>query len=160
MKEKSDNQQIATAIRVALAEKNVKREVLASMTGYPIQRINTMCAGRHDFNIEEIAKLESVLGIKLLLIPSVQRVITITMDIDKDARLAKIRMKTTENGLPKEKWTANELLSTANALILKAQAILESGFPYPEDDVEEGKPDDASHRAPETGILEYSEQQH
>ena len=118
-------QNIATEIRVCLAGDNTSRKELAEKTGIPLRRINRMCEGKHDFTIEEIVSLEKALGIKLMLMPDTERVITIRMSIDTVAGAGLTSMDITENGHPKEDWTASQLVSTANALIMKARQLSE-----------------------------------
>jgi len=119
------NKDIATAIRVRMAELEMTRDDLAEKTGYSKHMVTLMCRGNHDFSLDEIATLEKVLDTILILVPDTERIITVTMDIDNHRHQATVGITVTENGrlVSEEDWDIKKLVATANALTAQAQKL-------------------------------------
>ena len=119
-----ERRQIVKAIKVAMAEQDMTPAALAEKTKFSKQMVARMLRGAHDFNIDEIVTLESVLDVTLLLVPDLERVIIVTMGVDTHQHKGNVRFEVTENGRPKKDWRASQLVSTANALMFIAQRML------------------------------------
>ena len=117
------NKDVGTRIRLYLAEKNISRVDFAKEHGYPIRIFKKMYDGNYDFSIHDVVELERIMDTKLMLVPSVERVATISMSIDTDANMATVNMSITENGSEKTSWTTKELISTANALTFMVERL-------------------------------------
>lgn len=121
------NENISTAIRLRLAELDMTRNELCEKTGFSRYKVNKMCCGMYDFSLAEIVTLESALGEYLMLIPDMERTISISMHIDNHRHQATLETTIIEDGkqLHMDDLTTKKLLSTINALITASKQMQE-----------------------------------
>lgn len=134
-----EREDLARLVRMRMAELNMSKKELSEKTGLSTRRITSICEGTCDVSIRDVASLEDALGECFMLIPDIMRTITISMDIDSHRHQAAVGMVVQENGRPKNEWTYYELIATANALTMKARALMEQALVQMLDKKEEQK---------------------